>query len=251
MTKHRTDHLKFDVGRIRRATVGRLLLLGLLSLVAAVGIFAVVLWLFPETAKLPGARTSADWESLGDIANLITLSLVVGGGVFVFVEYINNEIQQRRESAETSFNIYRELFQRLTNPEDTAARRWIIQNIQPCGTSQPSEEWLGQTRTKLISTTEGWNADTPIGQFYLKQVLNTFDFIGFVAGNYWNMEDELVEWMSAPIAKVWERIGPYVENEASERNEPDFYKSAREFGEYCVKWRRDHYPKSVIIGDAT
>ena len=77
------------------------------------------------------------------------------------------------------------------------------------------------------------------------------DFLGFVGKHYWNMENELVSWISPSVAKVWERISLYVENEAELRSEPDFYESAREFGQYCVQWRNERYPKSTVIKGAT
>jgi hypothetical protein len=97
----------------------------------------------------------------------------------------------------------------------------------------------------------GWKGERPPGKEYLKEVLNTLDFLGFVAKHYWNMGNELVTWMSPPVAKVWERIYLYVKQEAERRNEPDFYESASEFGQYCVDWRNKHYPKSNVIKDAT
>ena len=93
----------------------------------------------------------------------------------------------------------------------------------------------------------------PPGQTHLKRVLNTLDFVGFVADHYWDMwrtDDELVQWMSSPITKVWERIGPYVEYEAVERQEPDFYQAARMLSQYCLDWRCVHHPVSRIIDGA-
>jgi hypothetical protein len=91
-----------------------------------------------------------------------------------------------------------------------------------------------------------------VGRAHLKVVLNDFDFIGFVNDNYWTMEQEIVEWLSPSIAKVWERIGAYIEWEASRRNEPDYYEAARTFGQYCIKWRSENqYGPSNKIESAT
>ena len=65
------------------------------------------------------------------------------------------------------------------------------------------------------------------------------------------MENELVFWMSPSISKVWERIDLYVEEEALQRNEPDYYESAREIGKFCVEWRAANYPPSNIISNGT
>ena len=98
---------------------------------------------------------------------------------------------------------------------------------------------------------EGWQKERPPGREHLKQILNTLDFIGFVASHYWTIENELVEWMNPLVAKVWERIGPYVEDEAKRRNEPDFYQAARELGDQCLEWRRAKGLTSIVIDDAT
>jgi len=131
------------------------------------------------------------------------------------------------------------------------ARRWIILNLPTRQEHEDDQAWLGRTIAALDERPEEREDGRPPGRDYLKEVLNTFDFIGFVAQHYWKMENELVTWMSPPVAKVWERIHLYVEYEAKQRNEPDFYESAREFGKYCVEWRDKRYPKSNVISDAT
>jgi hypothetical protein len=65
------------------------------------------------------------------------------------------------------------------------------------------------------------------------------------------MENELVLWMSSPVAKVWERIHLYVKEEARQRNEPDYYQSACEFADYCMEWRRENRPQAKVIKDGT
>ena len=69
-------------------------------------------------------------------------------------------------------------------------------------------------------------------------MLNNFDFIGFVSEHFWNARESDVEWLSPPVAKVWERIGPYVEHLSEQRQEPDYYRAARQFGEYCIEFRQ-------------
>jgi hypothetical protein len=36
---------------------------------------------------------------------------------------------------------------------------------------------------------------------------------------------------------VWERIGPYVDEESARRREPNYYQWARAIGERCMGWR--------------
>jgi hypothetical protein len=254
-----TEHTnKFDPMQIRRETVSRLARAGAVSLMVVALTFWGVLSLFPLTASLPKAVGSGeaakqvDWSLLEGIASVVTLSLVIGGVIFAFGEYMQNAIQHRRESAEASFGIYREVFDRLMSSEALAARRWIILNLPTLREKNNDKEaWLACVKGLLNKCPENWEGERPPGKECLKQVLNTFDFVGFVATHYWNMENELVEWMSPSIAKVWERVYLYVEDEANRRNEPDFYQSAREFGQYCLEWRNKRYPESNIIDDAT
>jgi hypothetical protein len=244
---------RFDPEKIRRETIGRLIPSGLLSLAVVVLIFIGTLYLFPQTTSLPEnlGTKSIPWSYLEGFASLLTMSLVIGSLVFAFSEYVQTTIQQRRESAEASFNIYKEVYYQLMNPAATAARRWIILNLPTREDQEDDQSWLKRTTAALNKRPRGWKGERPPGKDYLKEVLNILDFLGFVAKQYWNMEDELVKWMSPSIAKVWERIYLYVIDEAERRNEPDFYESACEFGQHCVAWRDMHYPKSMVIRDAT
>lgn len=244
---------RFDPEKIRRETIGRLIPSGLLSLALVVLIFFGALYLFPKTTSLPEnlGPKPIQWSYLDGFASLLTMSLIIGGLVFAFSEYVQTTIQQRRESAEASFSIYKEVYDQLMNPAATAARRWIILNLPTRQDQEDDQAWLKRTTVALNKRPRGWKGERPPGKEYLKDVLNTLDFIGFVAKHYWNMENELVTWMSPSVAKVWERIYLYVNDEAERRNEPDFYESARQFGQHCVVWRDKHYPKSIVIHDAT
>jgi hypothetical protein len=244
---------RFDPKQIRRETIGRLIPMGLISLAVVILIFFGALYLFPYTTSLPDeARTKPIyWGNLEGFASLITMSLVIGGLAFAFTEYLQTTIQQRRESAEASFNIYKEVYDKIMNPEAMATRRWIILNLPTRENQEDDQAWLKRTIAALDKRPKGWESDRPPGRDHLKDVLNTLDFLGFVGKHYWNMENELVTWISPSVAKVWERIYLYVEDEANRRGEPDFYESAREFGQYCVEWRNEHYPKSTIINNAT
>lgn len=243
----------FDPKQIERKTRRRLWKTGVFSILVFVAVLSLILLvMFPLTIYLPRGDDAKpiNWNLLEGIASLITVSLVIGGLAFAFFEYVQTSVQQSRENAETSFNMYKEIYYKLMKPEAVEARRWIITNL-PTKKDLDDETWLKQTISALDKIPRGWKSERPPGRDYLKEVLNTFDFIGFVAQHYWKMENELVTWMSPPVAKVWERIQLYVEYEAEQRNEPDFYESAREFGQYCVEWRNERYPKSNVIKDAT
>ena len=80
--------------------------------------------------------------------------------------------------------------------------------------------------------------DLPEGQKALKLTLNCFDYIGFIANHYWEIEADSLDWISAPIAKVWRRIGPYVLHIRTLRETTDYYLSAEYIGNLCVQWRQ-------------
>ncbi len=249
----------FNPKRIRNRTTLWAFIAGVIALMFVILTFWLSLYFFPLTTLMPDTYKVGDngakqirWDTLDGIASLATFSLVLGGVVFAFIDYVQNAIQRKREDAEASFDIYKEVYDRLVNPEALAARRWIILNlptIEEMGNDKKA--WLKRVNIQVAKVPASWRSERPPGKEYIKEILNTFDFIGFVAKHYWNMENELVMWMNPSIAKVWERIELYVEEEARQRNEPDYYESAREFGKYCVEWRQNHYPKSNIIKNAT
>jgi ABC-type multidrug transport system fused ATPase/permease subunit len=247
----------FDPKQIEWETRNRLMRTGLISASVVVFILILSIVAFPlttrlrETYPIGEAEKEVNWSLLEGISSLITVALVIGGVAFAFTEYIQSTVQQRRESAEAAFNIYKEVYEKLMNPEATAARRWLILNLPVRQPREDDQSFLQRTTQALNKMPEGYTGERPPGLDHLKDVLNTFDFIGFVAKHYWNMDQALVSWMSPSVTKVWERISLYVEDEAKRRNEPDFYQAAREFGRSCVQWREEHYPKSNIISAGT
>jgi hypothetical protein len=255
-TKNYQD--RFDPQLISRQTRSRLRRSGLVAFLAALAIILLGLYLFPLTAKIPpsapmgGSAELVDWGLLEGLTSLATLAIVIGGVVFAYFEHTQNAIQRGRESALDSFNLYKEIDLRLNEPQAIAARRWIIQNLPTLAQhGGEAEEWLDEIKLILNKTPGELQDERPAGKEHLKRVLNGFDFIGFVAQNYWSMENELVEWMSPLVAKIWERVGVYIEDESRRRNEEDFFRAARDFGNYCLEYRRAHYPESVVIEDAT
>lgn len=247
----------FDPKKIRTRTTVGAGAAGIISLLFVAITFLLGLLLFPSVPGLPIARPfggggqPVNW-SMGDITSLATFSLVVGGLLFGLINYIQNAVQRKRDDAQASFNIYQEMYSRLMNPDALEARRWVIVNLPTLEEAgNDKEAWLKETMKKIKGSSRGKAGKRSPGQEYLKSILNTFDFIGFVAKHYWNMENELVIWMSPPVAKVWERIYLYVEKEAEERNEPDYYQSAREFANYCLRWRRENRPPSKVIPHGT
>ncbi len=192
-----------------------------------------------------------DWSLMEGYAGLVTLALLIGGLVFAAREYIRQESQISQQESQISFEIYQAIHTKLTQPENEAARRWILLNIPVLDGNINKEAWLNDVSQKLHQKPRGWREAIAPGHQHLKNVLNTLDYFGFIAENYVNVEGALLEWMSAPVAKVWERISPYIEDEREKRKEPDFYKSAFYIGERCLKWRTEKGYQSEIIESGT
>ena len=78
----------------------------------------------------------------------------------------------------------------------------------------------------------------PEGQNAVKLTLNCFDYIGFIVKHYWDVEKDSLDWISAPVAKVWRRIGPYVDHVRTVRKTTDYYLFAEHLGNLCIEYRR-------------
>jgi hypothetical protein len=228
-----------------------------ISAAFVLGSFVLLLGLFWATRWLPGAASddpgcAPNWGLLEGFTSLTTLCLLIGGFAFTFQEIHRSAEQYRRERAHASYTIYKEMYDKLTAPEATAARRWILQNLPALeDVGGDRDAWLARTKALLDQRPRRRPHARPVGRQHLKQILNCFDFIGFVANHYWTIENELVEWMNPVIAKVWERVYHVVEDEAERRGEPDYYQAARDLGDECLRWRAERGWKSNIIEDAT
>lgn len=212
-------------------------------LIALIGYFAV-LGAFPAfSLRYSGEE---NWNLLEGYASVISVSLLLGGLAFAFAEYIGKEraehqekLAEEREKAKLSYDIYQAIFEKLTAPEQEAARRWILSNIKIKKEDEDIAVWYQKTYEKLMEGEKGTDSDIPEGQESLKLTLNCFDYIGFIANHYWDIEEDSLDWISPPIAKVWKRIGPYVKHVRTLRASKDYYVSAEYLGELCIKWRRD------------
>ena len=234
-------------GLLERISVGGQLVI---SVVLAFAFLALILWVFPPLATAVGVTANPDvWGVLDGFASLATLAVLFGGGIFALGEYIESESNRKENAAQVSFSLFQQIFDQLMHPDEIAARRWILQHVPSRDRFDTEDAWLLAIRDVLFEgEAPGVTAE---GHRCVKQVLNTFDYIGFVARNYWDLEGPLIEWMCPPVTKVWERIGPYIEEEARRRNEPDYYKWARFFGLYCIEWRRNQdFPRPNYVDRA-
>lgn len=248
----------FNPLRIRIITMLLAVVPVFVAMAATAAVFKYGLDYFPRTTLLPTEYQIGEevkeinWDFLGSITSLATLALIVGGLVFAFIDYVQGAVQRKREESESSFTMYQVMYDRLMNPDSVAARRWVIVNLSTLEKmNNDKDAWRAHVKSKINAIPPNSTSDRAPGKDYVKHILNDFDFIGFVNKNYWKMEKELVNWMSSPVAKVWERIYLYVEEEADERQERDYYESAREFGYQCMKWRRENHLQSEVIDNAT
>ena len=179
-----------------------------------------------------------NWDLLGGFVSVLTLSFLIGSIVTTVIDRINADVVESREKVKLSYDIYRSIFEKLTDPEQEAARRWILANIPIKKDNEDIDAWYGQTHAKIMAG--GSEADTslPEGQRFVKMTLNCLDYIGFIAKHYWDIEDDSLDWLSPPVAKVWRRLGPYVLQVRKLRHATDYYAFAKYIGDLCIEWRR-------------
>jgi len=180
-----------------------------------------------------------DWNLLGGFVSVLTLSFLVGGLVTSVIDRVNADIVESREKAKLSYEIYQAIFDKLTDPEQEAARRWILVNITVKKENEEIHAWYAQTQEKIMAVDVSSGDDLPEGQRAVKMTLNLLDYIGFIAKNYWDIEDDSLDWLGLPIAKIWKRIGPYVLEIRSLRKANDYYIFAEYIGNLCIQWRQN------------
>ncbi len=206
-------------------------------LIGWLGYIAIVKALFPAFSLRYSGEVN--WSLLGGYASVISLVILIGGLAFAFAEYTDKENARHRERAKLSHEIYQTIFEKLTAPEQEAARRWILANIPVKRDDEEIHAWYEKTQAKIMARPRGSKLDVPEGQKSVKLTLNCFDYIGFIASHYWDIDADSLDWISPPIAKVWKRIGPYVAHIRTLRKAKDYYLSAEYIGNRCIQWRQD------------
>ena len=161
---------------------------------------------------------------------ILSTSLLIGGGIFIFVEYAQRE-------HERIFRLHTDMILRLMCEEDVNARRGVFENIPMLAAEATNDErkaWILEVRQCIFHTDGG------VGAKHIKTILNSFDYLGLTALNYWRMEEDLAIWLVPIVTKVWDRIGPYIKEESIRRNEPKYYIWARRFGNELGTWWKTH-----------
>lgn len=231
----------------RRKLLWRIFWSGLI----AVGVFVVmILVLFPayEALLLSIRDPSLMPVDMEGFAGLVTLAVLASGFLFWLIDRRQQDLAEAAREQSLSFQLFQTIHDRLVNPDQEEARRWILANIPIKPAEQPAAEWYAQITPIIEARPSGWEQDRSPGQIYIKRVMSNFDFIGFVSEYFWNAKDADVEWLSPPVAKVWERLGPYVRHLSELRQEPDYYRSASRFGEFCIRFRDERgFPPSEYV----
>jgi hypothetical protein len=212
-----------------------LIYLTIFSIAIGLLFFLVIGWCYMK--YLQPVSNQSDWGLLGGFTSLISLALVAGGLTFAGYEYISKENAKTREEAKLSYDIYKAISDKLTAPEQEAARRWILQNIEAWKDGEDIAAWYQKTQAKIMECQPGDGKSLPDGHAAVKLTLNCFDYIGFVAEHYWNIDNDSLDWISPPIAKVWKLLGPYVAQVREVKGASDYYVSADKFGKQCIEWR--------------
>jgi hypothetical protein len=198
--------------------------------------YAITMWLFHYfSLRISGTQ---DWDLLGGFVSVLTLSFLVGGLVTSLIDRVNADVIESREKAKLSYGIYQDINAKLTDPEQEAARRWILTNISIKKEQEDLHIWYESTQNKIMALDADGRDDLPEGQRAVKMTLNLLDYIGFIAKNYWDIEDDSLDWLGLPIAKIWRRLGPYVLEVRRQRNAYDYYVFAEYIGMLCIEWRQ-------------
>lgn len=180
-----------------------------------------------------------EWTLLDGFIGVISLALLVGGLTYTVLDRIRAEYAEEREKTKLSYEIYQAIFEKLTDPEEEAARRWILTKIEVKKEDEAIESWYQRMHARIMEGKDGDTSEPPDGQKFVKRTLNCLDYIGFIANHYWEIGENSLDWLSPPIAKVWRRLGPYVRHVRTLRGAKDYYVPAEFIGDLCIQWRQE------------
>ncbi len=203
------------ITRLKNTPIDRLVLIVILLTLVALPLWVLivyVLWYALTTLGYSGDF----WGALEGLSSAAALTLTFAGGIIIIIQL--NDATETRD-----LQIYNDVFERMMSDRDIEARRWIYIHL-PENVPQGLE---------LM-------ANDPEGQAHVKQVLNSFDHLGFLIQHDFGVSDRVIQWVSPFVVKTWIKVGPYVDHEAERRNEPDYYESARLLYERCRDWREEH-----------
>jgi hypothetical protein len=234
--QHRSQQLVRNLVLFALASVG----------IAVLSFYGVMAWFTGYFKNLP----KWDWGWLSGFTSVLSLSVLAGGLVFGLFEYVSKERTKAREKAKLSYEMYKSIFDKVTDPQQEAARRWILMNIDPVREGEDKATWYKRMDARISSTPPWDGKGLPEGRAAVKLTLNCFDYIGFISDQYWDIEENSLDWISPLVAKVWILLEPYVQEVRRVKQAEDYYVSAERFGNRCIQWRRDkRLPDEVILRD--
>lgn len=206
---------QYNLGWLRRMPAGGIVIFATVLSIVICGLFTFGAYLIRSLVE--SAQPNADmWAILEALATAAAFSVAVGGGLMVLAQ-LTEAVDSR------NLTIFNDVFERLMSDRNIDARRWIYQHL-------PDNPGQG-----LASIGEE-------GRQNVKYVLNSFDHLGFLIQQDWvsgEAEDAIVRWVSPFVAKIWEKLGPYIDYEVAQRpEEPDYYESVRHLAEKCIAYRR-------------
>ena len=206
--------------RIKRMSAGSIVFLAaVLSFVVCIllssGIFLLRAVIDPEASL---------WSMFEGLSSAAAFSVAVGGGLMVLAQ-LTEAVDSR------SLTIFNDIFERMVSDKNIEARRWIYLNLPD-------------------NPEQGLASISDEGREHVKQVLNSFDHLGFLIRQDWvssEAEEAIIQWVSPFVAKTWLKLGPYVEYEIIQRpEEPDYYAAACYLAKRCIAYR-----KSLLRRDPT
>ena len=122
---------------------------------------------FTSAECIQGHECSANF--LEGYVSLLTLAIVIGGIVFAAWEYL-------RQESRISFQIYQSIHAKMTDPDEEAARRWIIVNIKPLDENESLEDWSKEFSKKVFEKPDDWKEELSPGHQYIKRTLKVHHF---------------------------------------------------------------------------
>jgi hypothetical protein len=196
----------------------------MIILIIILGLIFGYVWVqfaFPQVTSIFDL-TESQWTKLGIITSLGTFAFALGAGLLLIIEL--NEMTDSRNLA-----IYQDIYEKFMTDDAIQARKHIYIKIPTSDDHQVViDAVLGDEETK----------------YRVKQVLNLFDYFGFLTDQDWVTGENMIGWVSPIVVKIWDKIEPVVEYERSQRpEEPDYYAAAIRLAKMCKNWRDKNFPK--------
>jgi len=204
-----------------RASLVIIVVLTLLGLAVWVGVvFLAWAWLQTRGVNMD------PWAMLEGLSTAAAAAAVLGGGFAAYRQLVEMACSRHMTVVDA-------LFRDLNSEENTAARRWVYQNL-------PDDPAIGAAQL------------SPEGRDHIKRVLNSLDHVAFLLRTGAVPEEIIMPWMNPMVVKSWLKLGPYVEYESRRRGEPDYYASAKALAERCIAWRKERVnpPDIHWVGNA-